>query len=184
MTENYKPSTAEIKVLRDETSVPIMEARRALADSRGDLEQAKKLLAQRGQQIAGKKSTREVREGFIGHYIHQGGKMGALVELACETDFVARSEVFQRLAHEIALHVCASRPTYINRDEVPEDVRRAKTAELNGQIEKFYEEAVLLDQPYVRDEAVTVNDVIASKVGVLGENIKVRRFARFDISES
>jgi elongation factor Ts len=184
MTKTYAPNAAEVKALRDATNAPVMECRRALAESGGDVEKAKKLLAERGQQLAAKKGTREVREGFIGHYIHQGGKLGVLVELACETDFVAKNERFQRLAHEIAMHVCASRPQYVSRDDVPEDVRKAKTAELNGKVEKFYEEAVLLEQPFVRDEAKTVADVISDAVGVLGENIKVKKFARFDISES
>ena len=184
MTKTYAPNAAEVKALRDATNAPVMECRRALAESGGDVEKAKKMLAERGQQLAAKKGNREVREGFIGHYIHQGGKLGVLVELACETDFVAKNERFQRLAHEIAMHVCASRPQYVSRDDVPEDVRKAKTAELNGKVEKFYEEAVLLEQPFVRDETKTVADVISDAVGVLGENIKVKKFARFDISES
>lgn len=183
MTKTYAPSAAEVKALREATNAPIMDCRKALVESAGDVERAKKLIAQRGQQLAAKKSAREVREGFIGHYIHQGGKLGVLVELACETDFVAKNDKFQRLAHDIAMHVCASRPAYVSRDDVPDDVRSAKEIELDGKVDKYYEEAVLLEQPYVRDESRTVADIIADAVGVLGENIKVRKFARFDISE-
>src|SRR5215472_7520432 len=137
----YQPSASDVKALREATNAPVMDCRRALAESNGDFERAKKLIAERGQQVAAKKSDREVREGFIGHYIHQGGKMGVLVELACETDFVAKNEHFQKLAHDLALHICASRPTYISREDIPEQVRTYKASELNGKLEKFYEEA-------------------------------------------
>jgi elongation factor Ts len=184
MVDVYKPDAAAIKALREATNAPVMDCRRALSEASGDLEKAKKFLIERGEQLAKKKAGREVHEGFIGHYIHQGGKMGVLVELACETDFVAKNEQFQRLAHDLAVHICASRPAYVSRDDVPADVRQAKTVEHNGKIEKFYEESVLLDQPYVRDDNRTVSELIGAAVGVLGENIKVRRFARFDIGES
>ena len=184
MVDVYKPDAAAIKTLREATNAPVMDCRRALSESGGDLAAAKKLLIERGQQLAQKKAGREVREGFIGHYIHQGGKMGVLVELACETDFVAKNEQFQRLAHDLAVHICAARPLYVSRDDVPAAVREAKTEEFGGKVDKFYEEAVLLDQPYVRDDSKTVTDLIGAAVGVLGENIKVRRFARFDIGES
>ncbi len=107
-----------------------------------------------------------------------------LVELACQTDFVAKNELFQKLAHDLAVHICASRPLYVSRDDVPEGERKAKEAEHNGKIDKYYEEAVLLEQPYVRDETKTIKDLVEAAVGVLGENIKIRRFARFDIGES
>jgi elongation factor Ts len=184
MVDVYKPDAAAIKALREATNAPVMDCRRALAESGGDLGRAKKLLVERGQQLAQKKADREVREGFIGHYIHQGGKMGVLVELACETDFVAKNEQFQRLAHDLAVHICASRPQYVSREDVPAAVVAAKQDEHDGKVEKFYEEAVLLDQPYVRDDSKSVGELITSAVGVLGENIKVRRFARFDIGES
>ena len=184
MHDKYVPGASEVKALREATSAPVMDCRRALAEAVGDFEQARKLLLARGQELAVKKGAREVREGFIGHYIHQGGKLGVLVELACETDFVAKNAQFQRLAHDIAVHVCATRPLYVSRDEVPESVRRAKDAELDGKLEKFYEESVLLEQAYVRDESKTVSDLINAAIGVLGERIKIRRFARFDIGES
>jgi len=184
MVDVYKPDAAAIKALREATNAPVMDCRRALTEAGGDLDAARKLLAKRGQQLAEKKAGREVREGFIGHYIHQGGKMGVLVELACETDFVAKNEQFQQLAHDLAVHVCASRPHYVTREDVPKDVREAKAAELDGKLEKFYEEAVLMEQPYVRDDSKTIAELIAAAIGVLGENIKVRRFARFDVGET
>jgi elongation factor Ts len=184
MTKTYTPNAAHVKALREATGAGVMDCRKALSDSNGDLEQAKKLLVERGQQLARKKSERKTPEGFIGHYIHQGGKLGVLVELECETDFVAKNAQFQKLAHDLAVHICASRPAYVNREDIPENVRRTKEGELDGKIDKYYEEAVLLDQPYVRDETKTVNDLINSAIGVLGENIRVRRFARFDIGES
>lgn len=184
MAEAYKPDAASIKALRDATNASVMDCRRSLIEAGGDVERAKKLLAAYGQKKAEKKADREVREGFIGHYIHQGGKMGVLVELACETDFVAKNEQFQRLAHDLAVHICASRPLYVSRDDVPAAVLAEKKGELDGKIDKFYEENVLLDQPYVRDDSKSVAELISSAVGVLGENIKIRRFARFDIGES
>ncbi|MDQ6825311.1 MAG: elongation factor Ts [Candidatus Eremiobacteraeota bacterium] len=183
MVKSYTPSAADVKALRDATNAGVMDCRRALTESHGDLERAKVLLAERGQQIAAKKAQDEVHEGFVGHYIHQGGKMGVLVELACRTDFVARNDMFQRLAHDLALHICAARPQYVSKDDIPDDIRKSHEAAHNGKIEKFYEEAVLMEQPYVRDETKTIKELIDSAVGVLGENIKVRRFARFDISE-
>lgn len=184
MTEKYTPSAGDVKALREATNAPVMDCRRALVEASGDVEKARKLIAQRGQQVAAKKGDREVREGFIGHYVHQGGKMGVLVELACETDFVAKNEMFQKLAHDLALHICASRPQYITRDEIPSEQRKKLEAEQDGRIDKYYEEHVLLEQPFVRDDSKTVADLIAGAVGVLGENIKIRRFARFDIGES
>ena len=184
MTVDYAPSAQEIKKLREATTAPVMDCRRALAEAGGDMKKATELLLKRGQQIAEKKADREVREGFIGHYIHQGGRMGVLVELACETDFVAKNDQFQKLAHDIAVHVCAARPQYVRREDIPADVRKAKEAELGSLVEKFYEESVLLEQPYVRDESKTIADLIRGAVGVLGENIRLRRFARFDIGDN
>lgn len=183
MDKRYTPGAADVKALREATNAGVMDCRRALVEAGGDIDKAKKLLAERGQQIAKKKSENEVSEGFIGHYIHQGGKLGVLVELGCQTDFVARNETFQRLARDLAMHICASRPQYVSRSDVPDEVRQAHEVEFNGKIEKFYEESVLLEQPYVRDETKTVADLINGAIATLGENIKVRRFARFDIGE-
>jgi len=184
MTAEYAPTAQEIKRLRDATNAPVMDCRRALAESGGDLAKAKEHLLKRSQQIAEKKAGREVREGFIGHYIHQGGKMGVLVELACETDFVAKNDQFKRLAHDVAVHICASRPMFVRKEDVPASVVKEKEVELGAKIEKFYEESVLLEQPYVRDESKTIADLIGATIGILGENIQVRRFARFDIGDN
>ncbi len=183
MVKEYTPSASDVKALRDATNAPVMDCRKALAQAGGDVEVAKKLIAERGHQIAIKKASNETHEGFIAHYIHQGGKLGVLLELACQTDFVAKNEQFQRLAHDLALHICASRPVYVSREDVPESERKAKEVELNGKLDKYYEETVLLEQPYVRDETKTIKELIDAAIGVLGENIRVRRFARFDISE-
>src|SRR5215472_15338028 len=156
MVDVYKPDAAAIKTLREATNAPVMDCRRALSESGGDLAAAKKLLIERGQQLAQKKAGREVREGFIGHYIHQGGKMGVLVELACETDFVAKNEQFQRLAHDLAVHICAARPLYISREDVTPEIKAKLEADLDGKVDKYYEEHVLLEQPFVRDESKTV----------------------------
>jgi len=184
MTEKYAPSAADVKALREATNAPVMDCRRALVEASGDVQKAKQLIAERGQQVALKKGDREVREGFIGHYVHQGGKMGVLVELACETDFVAKNETFQKLAHDLALHICASRPRFISRDDITPEMKKTLEAEHDGKIDKYLEEHVLLEQPFVRDESKTVGELVAGAVGVLGENIKIRRFARFDIGES
>jgi elongation factor Ts len=184
MTAEYAPTAQEIKRLREATSAPVMDCRRALAESAGDIAKATEFLLKRSQQIAEKKAGREVHEGFIGHYIHQGGKMGVLVELACETDFVAKNDTFKKLAHDIAVHICASRPLFVRKDDVPQALVKEKEAELGAKIEKFYEESVLLEQPYVRDESKTITDLIGTAIGVLGENIQVRRFARFDIGDN
>ena len=184
MIERYAPSAGDVKALREATNAPVMDCRRALLEASGDIDKAKKLLAERGQQVAAKKGAREVREGFIGHYVHQGGKMGVLVELACETDFVAKNEMFQKLAHDLALHICASRPLYVSREDIPSELRARLESEYDGRLDKYYEETVLLEQPFVRDESKTVGELVAGVVGVLGENIKIRRFARFDIGES
>lgn len=184
MTAEYAPTAQEIKRLREATNAPVMDCRRALAESAGDFAKATEFLLKRSQQIAEKKAGREVHEGFVGHYIHQGGKMGVLVELACETDFVAKNDTFKKLAHDIAVHICASRPLYVRKEDVPAEVIKEKEAELGILVEKFYEETVLLEQPYVREESKTIADLIGATIGVLGENIQVRRFARFDIGDN
>jgi elongation factor Ts len=165
MTAEYAPTAQEIKRLRDATNAPVMDCRRALAESAGDVAKATEFLLKRSQQIAEKKAGREV-------------------ELACETDFVAKNDTFKKLAHDIAVHICASRPLFVRKDDVPAALVKEKEAELGAKIEKFYEESVLLEQPYVRDESKTIAELIGATIGVLGENIQVRRFARFDIGDN
>jgi elongation factor Ts len=191
----------QVKELRERTGAGILEARNTLQETEGNIDQAIELLRERGIVKAAKKASREANEGVVEPYIHMGGRMGTLVELNCETDFVARTEDFKALAHDIALHIAASAPRYVTREEVPaEELQREreifvaaareegkpdniaeKIAE--GRLNKFYEENVLLEQPFVRDTSRTVEDLIKEHISKLGENIVVRRFARFVIGE-
>jgi elongation factor Ts len=191
----------QVKELRERTGAGILEARNTLQETGGDIDQAIGLLRERGIVKAAKKASREANEGIVEPYIHMGGRIGTLVELNCETDFVARTEDFKALAHDLALHIAASAPRYVSREEVPaEELQREreifvaaakeegkpdniaeKIAE--GRLNKFYEENVLLEQPFVRDNSRTVEDLIKEHIAKLGENIVVRRFARFVIGE-
>lgn len=189
----------QIQKLRSETSAPIMECKKALEESQGDIEKAKEILIKRGQKIAAKKADREVLEGWIGSYVHFNGKVAALVEVNCETDFVASNEEFKRLAYELALQVATMGPEYISIEDVPEEVKekeikleREKLKEvgkpeeviqkvLEGKLQKFYESVCLLEQPYVKNEKLKIKDLINQAITKLGENIKVRRFVRLEI---
>jgi elongation factor Ts len=191
----YKPTTDDVKRLREDTGAGMLDCRAALIDAAGDYELAKKRLAEAGASKAAKKSERAAKEGLISSYIHIGGKIGVLVEVNCETDFVARSERFVELVHDIALHLAAMPVQYVSREAVPphitEELRAdfAKSAEdkpakvidriVEGKLNKWYEEHVLLDQPFIKNDEQTIGDLIASVVGVLGENIQVRRYAKF-----
>jgi elongation factor Ts len=187
-------TTEDVKKLRDLTGVGMMDAKKALEEA-GNMDEAVALLRKKGHASLAKKSDRATKEGIVASYIHAGGKVGALVELNCETDFVARNEEFKELANEIALHVAAVNPICVTKEEVPADKIEAEKAIymeqvkdkpeamreqiVNGKLEKYYEQVVLLEQPYVRDPDKKVKDLIAEKVGKLGENIQVRRFAKF-----
>jgi elongation factor Ts len=191
----------QVKELRERTGAGILEARNTLQETGGNIDQAIELLRERGIVKAAKKASREANEGIIEPYIHMGGRMGTLVELNCETDFVARTEDFKALAHDIALHIAASAPRYVTREEVPaEELQREREIFIaaakeegkpdniaekiaEGRLNKFYEENVLLEQPFVRDTSRTVEDLIKEHIAKLGENIVVRRFARFVIGE-
>lgn len=189
-----KATQEDIKKLRDDTGAGMMDAKKALEES-ASFHDAVTLLRKKGHAKLAKKSDRVAKEGLVTAYIHAGGKVGVLLELNCETDFVARNTEFQELANEIALHIAAASPLYVNRDEVPanaidnekqvylEQVKdkpeNMKEQILTGKLEKYYEQVVLLDQPYVRDPEKKIKDLIAEKVGKLGENIQVRKFARF-----
>lgn len=168
------PITADaVKALRARTGAGVMDCRRALEEAGGDLERAAALLRERGLATAARKAGRATTEGLVEAYIHAGGRLGALVEVDCETDFVARTEDFRRLARELAMQVAASSPLYVSREEVPEDDRsRPDLAQL-----------VLLEQPYIRDPRRTVGDLVRETVAKVGENIQVRRFARFKVGE-
>ena len=187
-------TTEDVKKLRDATGAGMMDAKKALQEA-GNFDDAVALLRKKGHASLAKKSSRTAKEGLVTSYIHAGGKVGVLVEINCETDFVARNEEFKELGQEIALHIAAASPTYVNREEVPESMiesERKIYAEqvkgkpenvmetiLAGKLEKFYEQVCLLDQPYVRDPDKKIKDLVAEKVGKLGENIQVRRFVRF-----
>ncbi len=197
----YQPKADEIKALRDATSAPMMECRKVLVEAAGDQEKAKALLLERGAAQAEKKAERVANEGVVASYIHAGGKIGVLVEVNSETDFVARNPKFSELARDIAMHVAAMSPAYISRDDVPEEtvarvreelratVPAGKSPEVaekivEGKLAKWFEEHCLLDQPFVKDDALSVSDLINAAVGSLGEKIRVRRFSKFALGES
>lgn len=195
-------SATQVKDLREKTGAPMMDCKKALDEAKGDVEQAIVLLRKRGIASAAKKATRVTSEGATVSYIHAGGKIGVLVEINCESDFVARTDDFKELAHDIAMHIAASDPKYIRKEDVTaadfdreKEIYRAQAAAtgkpapvvekiVEGKMAKFYEEVCLLDQPFIKDQAVSISQLIATKVGKLGENISVRRFARFKVGEA
>jgi elongation factor Ts len=197
---SYSPNAAEIKALREETSAPMMDCRKALIEAAGDAEKAKTLLMERGAAQAEKKSDRVANEGLVASYIHAGGKIGVLVEVNSETDFVARNPKFADLTRDIAMHVAAMSPQYLDRESVPADIVDAARAEfranvpagkpaeitekiVEGKLNKWYEEHCLLDQAFVKDDSISIADLINTAVGALGEKIKVRRFTKFALGE-
>ncbi len=191
-----------VKELRDATGVGMLDCRNALEATSGDLEKAVDFLRQKGLAKAAKRAGRDASEGTIELYSHGDGRVGVMLELNCETDFVARNESFRELAHELALQVAAAQPQYIHEDEIPETVlererqvatRRAEEEGkpekiipriVDGRIKKFKEEVVLLLQPYIRDESMTIEKLIQENVASLGENILIRRFARWELGEN
>jgi len=201
-TSTMNISAAQVKELREKTGAPMMDCKQALTEAKGDMEQAVVVLRKKGVSVAAKKATRVTSEGSVASYIHAGGKIGVLVEINCESDFVARTEDFKELVHDIAMHIAASDPKYIRREDVTaEDFAREKDIALaraiasgkpaniaekmvEGKMGKFYEEVCLLEQPFIKDQTVTIAQLIATKIGKLGENIAVRRFARFKVGEA
>lgn len=191
-----------VKQLRDKTGAGIMDCKEALAGASGDIDEAIKILRKKGLASAAKKSERVTGDGIIGSYIHARGKIGVLVEVNCETDFVARTDDFQQLVKDVAMQVAASSPRFVSREEVTEKVleqekeiyrsqavatgKPEKVIEkiVDGKMEKFYAEACLLEQPFIKNMDITIQDYISSLVAKLGENIKIRRFARFALGES
>ena len=171
-------SMDQVKELRERTGVGILECRNALVQAGGDLNRALDLLKERGIAVAQKKATREAREGRIETYVHSNGKIAALVELNCETDFVGRNEAFIQLARDIALHVAAVNPQFLRKEDVTEEALEAAEASSPAQ---FYEQQVLLEQPFVRDETVTIAQKIQEVIAKTGENIVVRRFVRYEV---
>jgi elongation factor Ts len=196
-----KITTDMIKELRDATGAGVLEVKRALEAAGGDAEQAMGTLREKGAIQAAKRSERVAREGVIEVYAHPGSRVGVMLELNCETDFVARNERFVALAHDLALHVAAMQPAYVNREEVPQDevdsrskeyredaIAQGKPEEIadkivEGRLNKFYEENCLLEQGFVKDDEVKVQQLLTDLIGVLGENIVVRRFVRYELGE-
>jgi elongation factor Ts len=198
-------TASAVKSLREKTGAGMMECKNALAEANGSEEQAIEILRKRGLASARKKEGRIAAEGAVGSYIHMGGKVGVLVEVNCETDFVARGEEFQQLVKDVAMHVAAAEPRYVSREEVPADaldkereIARAQAKNdpknankpdqvidkiVEGRLNKFYEEAVLLDQPFVKDPAKTVGELVTEKIAKTGEKITIRRFARYKMGE-
>ena len=190
-----------VKELRERTGAGMMDCKNALLEANGEIEQAIDVLRKKGLASAAKKAGRVTAEGAVGSYIHAGGKIGVLVEINCETDFVARTDEFQELVRDIAMHIAAADPRFVRREEVTEDVlareravQREKTlAEgkpekvvdkiVEGRMEKFFAEQVLLEQPFVKDPDKTVQDLVNEKVAKIGENVRVRRFSRFKLGE-
>jgi elongation factor Ts len=200
-----------VKELRELTNAGFSDCRAALVEAASQLgdsvdnkkliEKAVDVLRKKGQAAAAKKSTREASEGLIGHYIHAGGKIGVIVEINCESDFVARTEAFQALCHDVAMHIAAVDPRYVRREDVTPDMleheKEIYTAQaratgkpeaviqkiVQGKMEKFYEETCLYEQHYIKDETQTIGEMINSAIAKLGENITIRRFARFKVGE-
>jgi elongation factor Ts len=189
-----------VKELRDQTGAGFMDCKRALEETDGDVERAIALLRERGVAAAAKKADRAANEGLVSSYIHMGGKVGAMVEVNCETDFVARTDQFQKLVRDIAMQVVALHAEYPTVESIPEDVLEAKRTEIladpatqgkpeavrakivDGQLRKWYEQVVLTEQPY-RDTDMSVGDLITQSIATIGENIQVRRFVRFELGE-
>ncbi len=190
-----------VKQLRQATGAGILDCRKALEEADGDLERAAEILREWGIAKAAKKMSREAREGIIGTYVHMGGKMAGMVELNCETDFVARTPEFQQLAHDLAMQVVAARPQYLSREDVPaevlereKEILRTQLADsgkpehiieriIEGKLNKWFEEVCLLEQPFIKDEEKTIEELIKEHIARLGENIVIRRFARFEVGE-
>ncbi len=195
-------SATQVKDLREKTGAPMMDCKHALTEAEGDMEKAVVILRKKGVSVAAKKATRVTSEGAVGHYIHAGGKIGVLIEVNCESDFVARTEDFKELVHDISMHIAASDPKFVRKEDVTaedfereKDIYRAQAAAsgkppaivekmVAGKMEKFYEEVCLLEQPFIKDQTISISQLIAAKIGKLGENIAVRRFARFKVGDA
>ena len=191
-----------VKELRERSGAGIMDCKTALKEAEGDLARGELILRKRGIAFAKKKSSRAANEGTIGSYIHTGGKLGVLVEVNCETDFVARTDDFQQLVHDVAMHIAAADPQFIRKEDISEEtlenekqVQRARALQegkpeqviekiIEGRMGKFYEEICLLEQPFVKDSSMTIGELVTSKIAKLGENITVSRMARFKVGEA
>ena len=195
-------SAAQVKELRDKTGAGFMDCKAALTEAEGDVDKAVTILRTRGQARAAKRSGRSTGQGLVGSYIHMGGQVGVLVEIGCESDFVARTDEFQQLTREVAMHIAAASPLYVTRDQVPgEDVEREKAIFraqfegsnkppqvidkiVDGKMNSYYQQVVLLDQPSIRDPKTSIGDLVTAAIAKMGENINIVRFARFKIGEA
>jgi elongation factor Ts len=193
------PNIDKIKQLREETNVSVTECKKALIEAKEDIEKAKEILRKWGQDISGKRIDREVKQGIIESYIHPNKKVGVLVELRCESDFVARSGEFQKLAHEICLQIAAMKPLFLKEEDIPDDFldgerkiyqeqfknsgkpQKIVDQIIEGKLEKYKEEISLLSQPWIRDETKTIKNLLDEFISKAGENIVLRKFARFDV---
>lgn len=198
-------TAAMVKALREKTGAGMSDCKNALVEANGDENAAVEILRKKGMATAGKKAGRVTAEGVVGSYIHMGGKVGVLVEINCESDFVARGEEFQQLVKDVAMHIAAADPRYATREEVPEselkkereilmeqlknDPKNAGKPEdvlnkiIEGRLNKFYEESVLVDQPFVKDPSKTIGELVAEKIASIKENISIRRFTRYKMGE-
>jgi elongation factor Ts len=193
-------TAAAVKDLRERTGAGFMDCKNALVETDGDVEKAVALLREKGLAAAAKKAGRDAREGLVSSYIHTGGRVGVLIEVNCETDFVARTDEFQKLVRDLAVQVAGMDPRYVDAESIPPDVLEAKKAELladeatqkkpeairpqivEGQLKKWYSQVTLYDQPF-RDEERSVRDLVTEKISTIGENIRVRRFVRYALGE-
>ena len=200
-TVTEKIDAKQVKELREKSGAPMGDCLKALQEAKGDIEQAFVVLRKRGMASAQKKASRTTNEGAVGTYIHAGGKIGVLIELNCESDFVARTDDFQELLKDIAMHIAATDPRYVaagrrhrrrpgaREGNLSRPGRRHRQAGaglekiVEGKMAKFYEEVCLLEQPFIKEQSITIKELIAQKVGKLGENITVRRFARFKVGD-
>jgi len=195
-------SSDVVKKLRDKTGAGMMDCKNALMATNGDMEQAIDHLRKKGAAVAAKRADRETNQGVVEAYIHAGGRIGAMVELNCETDFVAKTPGFKQLAHDIAMQVAAMSPQYVSRDQIPQAViekeleiykvqaqNEGKPAQIaekisQGRLEKFYQETVLIEQSFIKDSGKTIKDIIDEEIAKVGEKITVRRFLRYHLGES
>ncbi|SVA43449.1 uncharacterized protein METZ01_LOCUS96303 [marine metagenome] len=194
-------TAAQVKELRDKTQAGFMDCKSALSEADGDLDKAITVLRTRGQARAAKRSGRSTSQGMVGSYIHMGGQVGVLIEVGCESDFVARTDEFQTLVREISMHIAAANPTYLDRNDVPkEDIDREKEIFraqfegsnkppdvvdkiVEGKLDSYYQQVVLLDQPSIREPKTSVGELVTAAIAKMGENITIARFARFRIGE-
>ncbi|MBZ5576372.1 MAG: translation elongation factor Ts [Acidobacteriia bacterium] len=195
-------TAALVKDLRERTGAGMMECKKALVEAKGDLPEAEVLLRKWGIASAGKKSSRATKQGLIGTYIHHGGQLGVLVEVNCESDFVARTDDFKELVHDLSMHIAAADPHFVRKEDVTADVlekekeiaRARAVAEgkpekildkiVEGRLQKFYEEVCLLEQPFVKEATLTIGQLVKTKIAKLGENISVARFVRFKVGDA